>query len=116
MDAAAFVQSQFAQRRMYLPRCVACGRTHWYPRDFCPFCFDGQIEWTVACGEGHVYSFSVTATQPPLVLAYVTLPEGPSMMTNLVDTEPDRVFISMPVRLAWRAGSDGLVRPFFAPA
>lgn len=115
MDVATFVQSEFANERLCLPRCAACGRAHWYPRAFCPFCFGAEIHWTTATGEATVYSFSISNTQPPLVIAYVTLAEGPAMMSNLVDIEPGQVAIGMSVKVAWRPCGDGELQPFFAP-
>lgn len=57
----------------------------------------------------------MTAT-PPLVMAYVELAEGPRMMTNLVDVDPQQVRIGMKVRLAWRSAEGGARVPFFSPA
>ncbi|MES2972269.1 MAG: OB-fold domain-containing protein [Pseudomonadota bacterium] len=100
----------------HVPRCADCGRAHWYPRPFCPFCFSGRIEMQESPGLGSVYSFSVMNTQPPLVMAYVQLGEGPVMMTNLVDADPALIHIGMKVKVAWRNAADGTPMPFFTPA
>ena len=70
--------------------CNACGKPHWYPRVVCPLCGSDDVEWREASGRGEVYSFSVVRRMgEPYVLAFVTLEEGPTVMTNIVDTPLD---------------------------
>src|SRR3546814_11726026 len=52
---------------------------------------------------------------PPYTLAYVTLAEGPTMMTNIVDADPAALAIGQPVRIVWRAAEDGTPVPCFTP-
>lgn len=67
-----------------LPRCTECGKYHWYPRSFCPFCHRG-VAWVPASGRGTVYASTQTGSgAAAYCLAYVTLEEGPRMLTNLV--------------------------------
>ncbi len=99
-----------------LRRCTACRRPHWYPRAVCPFCF-GTTAWEAASGNGVIYSFSpMRRADPPYTIAYVTLAEGPTMLTNIVDCDPDRLAIGQTVTLAWRAAADGTPVPCFRPA
>jgi uncharacterized OB-fold protein len=51
----------------------------------------------------------------PYVIAYVTLEEGPAMMTNIVDCDPDALGIGMPVEVAFRESADGTRVPLFRP-
>ena len=53
---------------------------------------------------------------PPYTIAYVTLEEGPTMMTNLVGCDPDALVIGASVTLAWTPASDGTPVPCFRPA
>jgi uncharacterized protein len=72
--------------RLLVKRCSACGEHHHYPRDICPFCLSDATEWRDACGTGTVYSFSSMGQgDAAYTLALVTLDEGPTLMTNLVD-------------------------------
>jgi uncharacterized OB-fold protein len=104
-------------RRLLVPRCRACGESHWYPRPFCPFCSSGELDWPEAEGIGTVYSFSVMRrTGAPYTIAFVTLPEGPAMMTNLVGCAFDAIAIGMPVRLSFQEGEGGEPWPVFTPA
>jgi uncharacterized OB-fold protein len=48
-------------------------------------------------------------------MAYVRLDEGPLMMTNIVDGDPELLRIGDPVRLVWRTSENGFSVPFFSP-
>jgi uncharacterized protein len=81
-----------AQGRLLIKRCTACDEPHWYPRAICPFCGSERTEWMEASGQGTIYSYSVFRRAPiPYAIAYVTLAEGPTMMTNIVDCELDAI-------------------------
>ena len=83
----------------------------------------GPVEWVEASGRGTVYSFTVIRqnySRPfrdwiPYVVALVDLEEGPRVMTNIVDCEPDDVRIGMavrgPIRGGVRRGRDRALRP-----
>jgi uncharacterized OB-fold protein len=104
-----------AEGRFLLRRCTACARTHWYPRAICPFC-PGTTAWEEASGDGVIYSYSVMRRVPaPFALAYVTLAEGPTMMTNLVDCDFDALRIGQRVRLVWKPSDGGAPVPCFTP-
>ena len=100
-----------AEGRLLLPRCEDCQAVIWYPRPFCPACGSLRVTWFEASGRGTVYSFTVnrrgTADLPeyrqvgPYVLAYVELEEGPRVMTNIVDCDPDSVRIGQPVAVVF---------------
>ena len=52
----------------------------------------------------------------PYVAAVVDLAEGPRMMTNVVDCDPDRLEVGMPLRVAYRELADDVTVPVFTPA
>ena len=102
---------------LLLKKCGACGEKHYYPRPICPFCFSDRTEWQTASGDGTIYSFSVMRrAAKPYVIAYVTLAEGPTMLTNLVDADPDKVRIGQKVKLTFRPLGEAGPQPVFAPA
>ena len=107
-----------AAERLLVRTCRACGEAHHYPRTNCPFCFSDETEWREASGQGRIYSFSRLRTKagPDPVLAYVTLDEGPTMMTSIVDAEFEGLAIGGRVRLVIRPGADGAPAPMFTPA
>lgn len=102
--------------RFLLKRCADCGKTHWYPRAVCPHCFSSATEWVQGSGRGVIYSFSpMRRVDPPYTLAYVTLAEGPTMMTNLVDCDVDALAIGQSVKLVFKPSEDGTPVPCFTP-
>jgi uncharacterized OB-fold protein len=102
--------------RFVVPTCTACGKAHWYPRAICPFC-GGGVQWRDASGKATVYTFSVMRrAKEPYAIAYVTLAEGPTMLTNIVDCDFDALRIGQPVKIAFHASEDGPPVPMFKPA
>ena len=103
---------------LMIRRCKACGEAHWYPRPFCPHCGSDETDWVRASGAGTVYSYTVTrkAGPVPYVLAYVTLEEGVTMLTNLVDAEIESLHIGQPVQVRFREAEGGGAVPVFTPA
>ncbi len=105
-----------AQGKFLIGRCTACGKAHWYPRTTCPFCWS-ETEWVEASGRGTIYSYSVMRRAPePYVVAYVTLAEGPTMLTNLVDCDFDALAIGQAVRLKFSPSEGGPPVPTFTTA
>jgi uncharacterized protein len=106
-----------AKGTLLIKQCNACGEKHYYPRALCPFCFSDRTEWLAASGSGVIYSCSFTRrTEVPYVIAYVTLDEGVSMMTNIVGCDPATVRIGQRVRVTFMPTDGGPPVPMFAPA
>ena len=92
----------------------------------CPFCASRDIEWIQASGRGKLYSFEIAhqilnkafKVKTPVVLAMVELEEGPRMLTNLVDVEPDpkKLRCDMPVEVVFEKLTDEISLPMFQPA
>jgi uncharacterized OB-fold protein len=107
-----------AEQRLLVGSCRDCARKHFYPRALCPHCMSDRTEWVEAGGEGVIYSFSVTrrGVPAPYAIAYVTLDEGVTMLTNLVDCDFDALAIGQRVRAVFRASAGGALVPVFTPA
>lgn len=104
-----------AQGRLVLKRCVACAEFHHYPRTLCPFCFSDKTEWREAAGTGTIYSFTVMRHGTPFAAAYVTLQEGITMLTNLVDCDLATLRIGQTVRVVFRPTDGEALVPMFTP-
>jgi uncharacterized protein len=105
-----------AQGRLLIKKCAACGRVHFSPRAICPFCGSDRTEWVTASGRGTVYSYSVMRRVPvPYALAYVTLEEGVSMMTNIVDCDLEAIRIGQSVTVVFKPTEGGPPVPMFRP-
>jgi hypothetical protein len=102
---------------LMIRRCKTCGEAHWYPRPFCPHCGSGDTEWESASGGGTIYSYTVTRRSGPVpyVLAYVTLDEGVTMLTNLVEAQIESLRIGQRVQVAFREAEGGGAVPVFRP-
>jgi uncharacterized OB-fold protein len=115
-----------AESRLLLPRCLDCRGFIWYPRPFCPDCSSTSVEWVQASGRGTIYTFTVNRRghadledyrqAGPYVLAYVELEEGPRVLTNIVECDPDTVQIGQPVEVVFHDTGQGNALPRFRPS
>src|SRR5260221_14246851 len=91
--------------KLLIKRCASCGKRHFYPRPFCPHCWSADVDWEEASGRATVYTYSIVHQNDlppfnervPYVAAIIDLAEGPRMMTNIVEVEPERVTVGMAV-------------------
>ena len=106
------------QGKLLVKKCADCNGLHHYPRGICPFCLSDKVSWQEAKGTGTIYTYSVTRRAGPIpyVIAYVTLDEGISMMTNIVDCDLDDVRIGQKVKLTFKKSAGGVSIPMFTPA
>lgn len=104
--------------KLLVKHCRACNHPHWYPRPLCPFCGSTDTEFREAAGTGIIYTLSVTRKAGPIpyAIAYVTLDEGVTMLTNIVDCDLDSVRIGDKVRVAFKPSQGGPAVPMFTPA
>ena len=104
--------------KLLIKKCNTCGEFHHYPRAICPHCFSDKTEWRDAKGTGGIYTYSVLrrGVPEPYCIAYVTLEEGVSMMTNIVDCDLDKVRIGMQVKVVFKPTDGGPPVPMFTPA
>lgn len=102
------------QNKFLLKSCSDCKRPHWYPRVICPMCGSSNTLWTEASGKGTLYTFSINEkANPPYVLAYVQLEEGPTIMSNIIDYDVSKLQIGAAVEVHFQATKDGRSMPFF---
>ena len=102
--------------RFLVPFCAVCGKAHWYPRAICPFCAGDKVEWREASGKGTIYTFSVMRrVKEPYAIAHVTLAEGPTMLTNIVNCGFDKLRIGQPVAVVFQETEGGPPVPMFKP-
>ncbi len=98
-------EALLARGRIGFPRCLGCGRFHWYPMKRCPHCRSRELEWHPVSGEGRLYSWSVVHHRfdpelplaPPYVVALVEFDDAPGvrLVTNLEEADPSRLAIGM---------------------
>lgn len=108
--------SAAAEGRLLVRTCGDCRKAHWYPRAICPLCGSANTRWQPASGIGTLYAFSpARRANPPYTLAYVTLEEGPTLMTNVVGAEPDSLRIGQRLKVRFQPAAEGRLLPFFEP-
>lgn len=100
--------------KLLMKKCNSCGKTHFYPRAICPVCSSSDTEWYEASGKGKIYSYSIMRrSEIPYVMAYVTLDEGVTMMSNIVESNFDDVKIGKAVEVTFRETEGNQSLPVF---
>lgn len=114
-EVAPFWQAA-AEGKLLLKRCDDCQEVHYYPRDICPHCLSGNTSWFEAAGQGVIYSCSTMAMKDVVyTLAYVTLDEGVSMLTNIVNANQKNLQIGQRVKVSFVPSEGGEPVPMFIP-
>jgi len=103
--------------KLNVGKCDACGEHYYYPRPLCPFCFSDKTRLAECSGNGVIYSFSVTMGKEPYTIAYVTLAEGPTILSNIVECDFTKLAIGQKVKvLFYDTGEEGSAVPMFTLA
>lgn len=121
-DTAAFWKG-LADGELLLQHCTHCANVQYYQQGSCRQCGSDGLEHRPASGRGTVYSYSVVHRAPgpafkhdtPYAVLLVELAEGPRMISSLVQGDPARVRIGMPVELVCERVSPEVVLPRFRP-
>jgi len=72
--------------------------------------------WREVSGRGKIYAYSVMRrAETPYAIAYVTLDEGVTLLTNLIDCDFDRLRIGQEVKLVFQESEGGPPVPMFTP-
>lgn len=93
-------------------RCPSCNKVYFPPRDVCPTCHResvGKMEKIKLKPEGTVYSFTVVhqdipgfKEQKPYIIGIIEMVDGPKITAQIVDIDPAKVSIGMPVHAVFR--------------
>ena len=107
-----------AQGRLLFKHCNACGKAHHPPRSMCPHCHSDRTAWQASKGRGAVYSASMLrkGVPVPYCIAYVTLDEGVTLMTDLVGFGDSTPAIGTRVQVRFVEADGGAKVPMFEPA
>lgn len=107
--------------QLLIQQCDECGYYQFYPRIMCSKCSSRKVQWIQASGRGTVKSFTIIhrAISPayqkevPYVLALIQLDEGPTMMSNIIQCNPNDVAIGMKVEVSFEDWSSDITVPQF---
>jgi len=111
------------KQELLLQRCVDCSEFQFYPRISCTTCSGDKLEWVKAGGQGSVRTFTIVrravseayAADVPYVVALIRLDEGPTMMSNVVQCDPETLQIGDPVQILFENWSEEISIPQFRP-
>ena len=106
--------NQANSNRLVLMRCRTTGKPYFFPRPHSPFTGGNDTEWIDASGRGTIYSFSVLPrSEPKYCIAYITLEEGPTILSNVLMEDLGTVRIGQAVRVSFVASENGQLVPMF---
>lgn len=113
-----------ARGELLLQHCLDCRHVQFYQRQMCGRCLGPRLEHRPASGRATVHSFSTVHRPPsaefrddvPYTVVLVDLAEGPRMLSALVDCDPARVRIGLPVEIVFDRVTDEVTLPRFRPA
>ncbi len=95
--------------RLALTKCRACGRVSFGERKVCPYCGSKDVTTLIPSGTGTLLSYSVSYFRRegdeeflPRITCLVKLDEGAIVPGELVDVDPDEVYIGMKVEAVLR--------------
>ncbi len=109
--------------KLMIQHCQDCGSYIFYPRSVCDVCHSNNLEWKQASGKGKIYSYSVVyrpvskafEADVPYAVAIIELDEGVHMLSNIVEIEPEGLYIGMPVEVIFEERSESIKMPMFKP-
>lgn len=110
--------------RLVCRTCLDCGHVDHPPYLYCTACGGDHQEWRQARGTATLVAYAVnTYSVPaafmedlPYVLAIVRLPEGPQMISNIVDCDAAQLRNGMALEVVFHETAGGVVLPKWRPA
>lgn len=108
-----------ARGELRLRQCTRCQALFRFAHEWCPKCWNLELGWIEASGQGTVSHFSIVYQPPspafetPYILALVQLDEGVRMMSN-VRCDPAEIRIGLPVQVAFEQRGE-VTLPVFVP-
>jgi uncharacterized OB-fold protein len=95
--------------RLEASKCKGCGRIYFPPRLICSECKSKEFEETKLKDQGKLLTYTVIRVAPsqfvnqsPYAMGIVELDDGPKLLTQIADCEPDQLEIGMKLRLEFR--------------
>jgi uncharacterized OB-fold protein len=102
-----------------LQYCRPCARFLFYPRTHCDACHNPELDWRQVSGKGRIVSYTVVRRSvsegftAPYIIALIDLAEGPRMMSQIIDAQPDAMATDLSVQVDFAAWSDEIKLPVF---
>jgi uncharacterized OB-fold protein len=109
-----------AEGRLLVPECLRCGLRFFVPEPVCPNCWSDRWSWSESPGYGTLYSATTVHRAPtegvvvPYIIAVVDLDDGWTMMSHLLEVDPDELTLGIQLAVVFRE-RNGIQLPFFIP-
>ncbi len=109
-------------KELKFQKCKQCGHVRWPASIACPNCHSFDFEYVTSKGIGKIYSFVIYKVafheafkdKLPYTVAIVELDEGPLVLSNIINSDPNLLKCDMEVRLVWEE-HDSYNIPKFEP-
>ena len=104
---------------LQLQHCDDCQHVLFYPRTHCDACQGASLSWRPASGKGVIATYTVVRRgvsvdfPAPYIIALIDLAEGPRMMSQIIDAEPEALSSGLPVMIDFESWSDTITLPVF---
>ncbi len=104
-----------------LQHCTACAAFMYPHKNRCQRCGSPELTWRAAAGTGTLYAHAMLHRQYhprhegrlPIVLAWIDLPEGVRMPSNVVGSDPKDIQAGAEVRVDFESDPTGIAYPVF---
>jgi len=116
-----FLWDGFKEGQFRIQRCVGCKKLRHPPGPACPNCHSFEWDFIVASGRGTVYSYvnfhhpHVPPFEKPNPIALIETEEGTRFISNLVEIDPAKIEVGMPVEVVFTEVDPELTLPLFKP-
>jgi uncharacterized OB-fold protein len=111
------------QKRLVFQRCTECGQWSHPPRPMCHICKCQDMEWVESSGKGKIYTYCVFTREvhpmyrvPYEVVVVEMEDEKVRFISNMIDTDPDELYIDMPVEVEFVDINEEWPLPWFKKA
>lgn len=107
--------------RLSVQRCDNCQDIHFPGSPVCPRCLSSDQSWTPVSGRGTLLSWvrfhraywDGFRAELPYLVCLVGLEEGPLLISNILETDPEKLVIGSPVDAVFETVDEELTLPKF---
>jgi uncharacterized OB-fold protein len=110
--------------KFLIQKCKTCNEYQYHYRAFCSHCWFGEIQDIESKGDGNIWSFTVInrnrspgfIDDVPYVVAMIEIEGGLKIISNVINCDPWKVYIGMPVKLTFTKATEEWTLPMFEPS
>jgi uncharacterized OB-fold protein len=111
------------QHKFVLKKCSKCGFIDHPPYLYCTNCHADEHEWVETSGKATLAAYAINQfgvpfpfwADLPYVVAMIDLPEGPRMISNIVECDHDKLENGMELEVVFDDVTDEITLPKWRP-